>query len=126
MLNHHGLSKLGEGNEVFTIVVKRKTREDLKQRPMDLPVILMFDNINMYRGKHKHLRLFKYLGPTMWNLTGKAVINQSSKTIMSPSDLKRVHSSLIQMTFSSRLAKERLMYLEKLLMHFCWNLLMIP
>ena len=34
----------------------------------------MFDNINMYRGKHKHLRLFKYIGPTMWNFTGQAVL----------------------------------------------------
>ena len=34
----------------------------------------MFDNINMYRGKHKHLQLFKYIGPIMWNFTGQAVL----------------------------------------------------
>lgn len=28
----------------------------------------------MYRGKHKHLRLFKYIGPTMWNFTGQALL----------------------------------------------------
>ena len=39
-----------------------------------LPIILLMDNINMYRGKKKHLRLFKNLGPTMWNFTGEAVI----------------------------------------------------
>lgn len=51
--------------------------EMLKQTPAETPVILMFDNINiinMYRGKHKHLRLFKYIGPTMWNFTGQALL----------------------------------------------------
>ncbi len=34
----------------------------------------MIDNINIYRGKRKHLRLFKSAGPTMWNFTGQAVL----------------------------------------------------
>ena len=34
----------------------------------------MFDNINMYRGKHKHPRLYKYIGPTMWNFTEQALL----------------------------------------------------
>ena len=28
----------------------------------------------MYREKHKHLRLFKYISPTMWNFTGQALL----------------------------------------------------
>ena len=38
-----------------------------------MPIILLMDNINMYRGKRKHLRLLKYLGPTMWNFTGRGL-----------------------------------------------------
>ena len=34
----------------------------------------MFDNVNMYRGKHKHLRLFKPAGPGMWNFTCQAIL----------------------------------------------------
>ena len=67
-------SKLGEGNEIFDSRTSRKGEEISKQTPIDLPVILLFDNINMYRGKHKHLRLFKYTGPTMWNFTCQAVL----------------------------------------------------
>ena len=37
-------------------------------------MILMIDNINIYRGKRKHSRLFKSAGPTMWNFTGQAVL----------------------------------------------------
>ena len=28
------------------------------------------DNINMYQGKQKHLMLFKYVGPKIWDFTG--------------------------------------------------------
>ena len=45
-----------------------------KQTPLEKPVFLIFDNINMYREKHKHLRLFKYISPTMWNFTGQALL----------------------------------------------------
>ena len=38
-----------------------------------MPIILLMDNINMYRGKRKHLRFLKYLGPTMWNFTGRGL-----------------------------------------------------
>lgn len=34
------------------------------------PVILLMDNINMYRGRKRHYRLFKDVGPKMWNFTG--------------------------------------------------------
>ena len=39
--------------------------------------MLMFDSLILptcYRGTHKHLRLFKYIGPMMWKLTGQAVL----------------------------------------------------
>ena len=38
--------------------------------PKETPVILLMDNINMYKGKKRHYRLFKNIGPNMWNFTG--------------------------------------------------------
>jgi hypothetical protein len=32
------------------------------------------DNINLYRGRRRHLRLINPMGPKMWNFTGKAAI----------------------------------------------------
>jgi hypothetical protein len=32
------------------------------------------DNINMYRGRKRHDRLFQELGPKMWNFTGRAAV----------------------------------------------------
>ena len=52
----------------------KKEKEIGKETPIDTPVILMFDNINMYQEKRKHLHLFKYMGPTMSNFTGQAVL----------------------------------------------------
>ncbi|CAB4033757.1 Hypothetical predicted protein [Paramuricea clavata] len=42
--------------------------------PVDIPVILLLDNINMYRGNKRHHRIFKVLGPTMWNFTVRGAI----------------------------------------------------
>lgn len=75
MLNHLGLTVSWENAMKFFDRRKAKKGQEIsKQMPIDLPVILLFDNINMYRGKHKHLRLFKYTGSTMWNFTGEAVL----------------------------------------------------
>ena len=38
------------------------------------PVIFLMDNINIYRGRRRHYRLFNQVGPKMWNLTGRAAI----------------------------------------------------
>lgn len=42
--------------------------------PDTTPVILLMDNINLYRGNKRHHRLFKSLGPKMWNFTGRGAI----------------------------------------------------
>ena len=42
--------------------------------PITTPVILLMDNINLYRGRRRHLRLAKPYGPNMWNFTGRAAI----------------------------------------------------
>jgi len=41
-----------------------------KECPRSSPVILLMDNINMYKGNKRHYRLFKKLSPKMWNFTG--------------------------------------------------------
>ena len=37
------------------------------------PVIFLMD-INICRGRRRHLRLFNQVGPKMWNLTGRAAM----------------------------------------------------
>ena len=75
MLNHLGLTVSWDKAMKFFDCRKAKQQDEIsKETPVVSPIILMFDNINMYRGKHNHLRLFKYIGPTMWNFTGQAVL----------------------------------------------------
>ena len=45
-----------------------------EKAPVNIPVILLFDNINMYRGNKHHHQIFKILGPTMWNFTVRGAI----------------------------------------------------
>lgn len=45
-----------------------------REFPVEKPVILLMDNINMYRGKHRHDRLYKSIGPKMWNFTGRGAL----------------------------------------------------
>ena len=42
--------------------------------PPSVPVILMMDNINLYHGNRQHHRLFKVLGPKMWNFTVEGLL----------------------------------------------------
>jgi hypothetical protein len=39
------------------------------------------DNINLYRGRRRHLRLLKSMGPKMWNFTGRAAIIPDTQDI---------------------------------------------
>jgi hypothetical protein len=50
-------------------------KASISERCIDTaPVILLMDNINMYRGRKRHDRLFQDVGPKMWNFTGRAAI----------------------------------------------------
>ena len=42
--------------------------------PTATPVIMLIDNINMYRGRRRHERLVRMLGPKMWNFTVRAAL----------------------------------------------------
>lgn len=46
----------------------------LERAPSELPVMLLMDNINMYRGNKRHQRIFKTRTPTMWNFTVRGAI----------------------------------------------------
>ena len=75
MMNHLGLTVSWEKAIKFFDEQQKRREKDIAQlSPADIPVILMIDNINIYRGKRKHLRLFKSAGPTMWNFTGQALL----------------------------------------------------
>ena len=50
------------------------TKTITERCPITIPVIFLMDNINLYRGRKRHLRIYKTLGPTMWNFTGRAAI----------------------------------------------------
>ena len=52
----------------------RKMQDHIKKlTPVNTAIILLMDNINIYKGKRKHLRIFKELTPAMWNFTGRAL-----------------------------------------------------
>ena len=71
MLNHLGLTVSWE--RAMKFFDKRKMKQEKYLANLS-PAILLIDNINIYRGKRKHLRLSKSHGPTMWNFTGQAML----------------------------------------------------
>ena len=74
MMNHLGLTvSWDKAMKFFDDQQKKQEEEITRSCPADVPVILMIDNINIYRGKRKHLRLLKSAGPTMWNFTAQAL-----------------------------------------------------
>ena len=42
--------------------------------PASKPVVLLLDNVNLYHGNRRHHRLFKVLGPNMWNFTVRGLM----------------------------------------------------
>ena len=75
VLNKLGLTVSWDKAMSFLDIRKVKQVDEIKRlTPLETPVILMFDNVNMYCGKHKHLSLFKSAGPVMWNFTCQAVL----------------------------------------------------
>ena len=75
MLNHLGLTVSWDKAMKFFASRRIKQEKDIATlTPADIPVILMVDNINIYRAKQKYLRLLKSHGPKMWNFTAQAVL----------------------------------------------------
>ena len=75
MLHHIGLT-MAWTTAMKLLDERLKKLQKARQSELSdlMPVILLMDNINMYRGKQKHLRLFRYMGPKMWNFTGRATL----------------------------------------------------
>ena len=75
MLNHIGLTV--SWKKAMQVLDERmvKMKEQVKKlTPSDIAIIVLMDNINIYKGKRKHLRIFNELTPSMWNFTGRAFI----------------------------------------------------
>ena len=54
--------------------IERKVEETHRLTDAKVPLVFLIDNINMYRGSKKYLRLFKLFGPKMWNFTGRGLL----------------------------------------------------
>ena len=75
MLNHIGLTvSWQKAMQVLDNRMEKMTDHIKELTPTDIAVILLMDNINIYKGKRKRLRIFKELTPSMWNFTGRAII----------------------------------------------------
>ena len=75
MLNHMGLSISWKKFIQFLDIRLKEKPALIKDKTADLhPVILLMDNINMFRGKKKHIRLLHNVGPKMWNFTGRGLL----------------------------------------------------
>ena len=75
MLNHVGLTvSWQKAMQVFDDRAKMQKDDLAKITPGDIPLILLIDNINIYRGKRKHLRVVRPEGSTMWNFTAQAML----------------------------------------------------
>ena len=75
MLNHTGFTV--SWKKAMQVLYDRmiKMKENIKKlTPTDIAIKLLMDNINIYKGKRKHLRIFKELTASMWNFTGRAVV----------------------------------------------------
>ena len=75
MLNHIGLTVSWQ--KAMDVLDDRmdKMKAHVKEiTPTDVAIILLMDNINIYKGKRKHFRIFKEITPSMWNFTGRAFI----------------------------------------------------
>ncbi len=92
MLNHVGLTTSWKCFLNFLDKSWKFKKQRVSQEVKDLktPLILLMDNVNMYRGKRRHIRLFNRTGPTMWNFTvrGKLIPDCSSvKEMMKVDDM---------------------------------------
>ena len=54
--------------------IESKSSEIVRLTNKTSPLIFLIDNINMYRGSKKYLRLFKVFGPKMWNFTARGLL----------------------------------------------------
>ena len=82
MLNHIGLCiSWGKFQEILDERMKLLSKAVQEITPKDIPVMLLIDNINIYKGKKRHLQFLKKIGPTMWNFTGQALIVPNIKGI---------------------------------------------
>ena len=113
MLNHIGLTVCWK--KAMQVLDDRmiKTKENIKKlTPTDIAIILLMDNINIYKGKRKHLRIFKEFTPSMWNFTGRAVIipflsDEVKKQIQDKDDSCKSQKDVLKINASDILYNEK-------------------
>ena len=84
MLNHLGLTVVWKTLMELLDLRMVKMQDNIKRLTQeDIAIFLLMDNINIYKGKRRHLRIFKQVVPCMWNFTGRAIIipHMSQKTV---------------------------------------------
>ena len=75
MLNHLGLTVSWQKAMKLFDDKKNRSQDVSEITPDNIPVMLLIDNVNLYRGKRKHLRIFRRQGQsTMWNFTVEAML----------------------------------------------------
>ena len=113
MLNHIGLTV--SWNKAMQVLDDRmiKTKENIKKlTPTDIAIILLMDYIYIYKGKRKHLRIFKEFTPSMWNFTGRAVIipflsDEVKKQIQDKDDSCKSQKDVLKINASDILYNEK-------------------
>ena len=61
-------------DNILADYVKNKVENVKKLAPVQVPLIFLIDNINIYCGNKKYHRLFHVIGPNMWNFTGRGIL----------------------------------------------------
>ena len=126
MLNHIGLTVSWKKAMQVMDDRMKKMQQHIKQlTPPDIAIILLMDNINIYKGKQKHLRIFKEFTPSMWNFTGRAVIipflSEYVKSKMhNKKEATESHLSLSHLTFYTTRTMNRIKCLRTIvIITFC-------
>lgn len=76
MLNRIGLTMHWDTLMSFLDKYNKEKFDELHSNmPHEKPLILLLDNVNIYRGNQRHHRLFKSSTPNMWNFTVRGLLN---------------------------------------------------
>jgi hypothetical protein len=54
--------------------LERKKKYVTSLTPQEIPLLLLIDNVNIYRGNKRHHRLYKAYGDNMWNFTVRGLL----------------------------------------------------
>jgi hypothetical protein len=76
LLSFFSVTFLSRRNDALKFIIGKRC-------PPSIPVIFMFDNINIYRGRARYVRLKHKLVPIQWNFTVRAALTPKLEGIES-------------------------------------------